>query len=317
MSETDCTMRIRSFMLLVAVTAGSSSDAQNSVVPIEVARTSTYSEGPVFDKEGNLYVSHDRFISVISPDGRVEVWGEGRDPSGHKILADGSHIVCDFDLVRFDSAGKFLEPAAIDCGGQPLRRTNDLTLDSLGGVYFTDSGLASAGALEDEKGKLCYLDSEGSTRLVAEELGFPNGVILTPDGGTLLVGESMPGRNRILHFPVISPGEVGASKVFAKLPPAPDDRFVSPDGMAFDRDGRLYVTHYGMGLIHVFERDGTLFRSLPAGNLAVSNLAFGGAEMNQLYVTGSEDSFDPTLPGVVYRLDLHHVRGLPVRPSAR
>jgi len=303
-------------MFWLAVTV-SALGAQDNIVPVEVARTNTYSEGPVFDGDGNLYVSHDRFISRISPDGEVEIWAETREPSGHKILADGTHLVCDFDLLHLDSTGKILEPAATDCGGQPLRKTNDLTLDSLGGVYFTDPGDPREGALEDEKGKVCYWDADGSTHLIAENLGFPNGVVLTPDGETLLVGESMPGRNRILEFPVISPGKVGDAEVFATLPFPPDDRFVSPDGMAWDHDGRLYVAHYGMGQIQVFEPDGTLVQSLPAGNMAVSNLAFGGAEMSQLYVTGSQDSFDPTLPGFVYRLDLDNVRGLPVPPSAR
>lgn len=310
-------MRVGSVVLFVALTTANVDSAQETVVPVEVARTDTYSEGPVFDKNGNLYVSHDRFISRISPDGDVEIWAETGDPSGHKILADGTHIVCDFDLLRLDAAGNILETAATDCGGQALRKTNDLTLDSLGGIYFTDSGDPTKGALEDEKGKICYLDADGETHLVADKLGFPNGVILTPDGETLLVGESMPGRNRLLQFPVVSPGKVGDSQVFAELPTSPDDRFVSPDGMAFDRDERLYLAHYGMGQIHVFDLDGRLIESLPAGNTAVSNLAFGGPEMNQLYVTGSRDFFDPSLPGFVYRLDLDNVRGLPVQPSVR
>ncbi len=312
-----CSMRVRSVVFLVALTSANLSVPQETVVPVEVARTDTYSEGPVFDKDGNLYVSHDRFISRVAPDGNVQIWAETGAPSGHKILADGTHIVCDFELVRLDAAGKFLETVATDCGGQPIRKTNDLTLDSLGGVYFTDPGVATEGALEDEKGKLCYVDADGATHLVAEKLGFPNGVILTPDGETLLVGEAMPGRNRILQFPVVSPGKVGDSHVFAELPSPPDDRFVSPDGMAFDRDGRLYVAHYGMGQIQVFDLEGRLVQSLPAGNTAVSNLAFGGPEMNQLYITGSRDFFDTSLPGFVYRLDLKNVQGLPVQPSAR
>ena len=82
--------------------------------------------------------------------------------------------------------------------------------------------------------------------------------------------------------------------------------------MALDQEGNLYIAHYGAEQILVLDPRGRLIRSLPAGNLSVSNLAFGGEDMNELYITGSAGDFDE--PGVVYRLDLEGIRGLVILP---
>src|SRR5215831_15120786 len=67
----------------------------SQIRPVEVARVPSYSEGIVFDGRGNAYISHGRFISLISPDGKARIWAETGSPDGHKILPDGTHLVCD------------------------------------------------------------------------------------------------------------------------------------------------------------------------------------------------------------------------------
>src|SRR5262245_58268305 len=111
--------------------------------PIEVARFGGFTEGIVFDWSGNAYVSHGRFISRVSPDGKKSMWAETGAPAGHKILGDGTHLVCDGShhaVLRLDADGKILGVASSQCEGKPLLEPNDLTLDPKGGFYFTDSG---------------------------------------------------------------------------------------------------------------------------------------------------------------------------------
>ena len=285
--------------------------AQDSVEPTVVAQVGAFTEGAVVDGAGNLFVSHGGTISRIAPDGTVSQWAEALHANGHKILTNGEHLICAGPVVlRLDADGQVLGEAASDCGGQPIRLTNDLTLDAHGGFYFTDPGDFSAGALEDELGKVCYVDADGGSHLVADRLGFPNGVVLRADGTTLLVGEMM--RNRILALPITSPGEAGVPSVFADLPPGEEGTLITPDGMALDEDGNLYAAHFGTGYIRVFNPEGTLIRSLPTGMRSPSNLAFGGEDRDQLFITGSEALGD-SHPGVVYRLSLPGVRGLPTR----
>ena len=66
--------------------------AAQEIKPVEVARLPSYTEGPVVDYDGNLFVSepYGKNISRITPDGDVSVWASTGAPNGHKILADGT-----------------------------------------------------------------------------------------------------------------------------------------------------------------------------------------------------------------------------------
>ena len=136
--------------------------------------------------------------------------------------------------------------------------------------------------------------------------------MLRADGKTLLVAESV--RNRVLEYPVLSPGKLGPMKVFSDLPAKQGEQIDNqPDGMALDEAGTLYVAHYGMRQVQVLDSNGKLIRRLPGGNLRTSNVAFGGSKMDQLFVTGSLGG-DGT-PGILFRLDLRGTRGLVILPA--
>lgn len=276
-------------------------------MPVEIARVPSFCEGIVFDSEGNGYISHGKFITRVTPQGSAYVWAEAGRPNGHKILADGSHLVCDGverAVLRFSREGKLLNRASSESDGKPLRAPNDLTLDSHGGFYFTDPGGSSR---ENPIGSVHYVDRRDRTRPVAEGLVFPNGIVLRPDGKTLLVADSR--RNLVLAYQVHSPGWLGAAKVFAHLPEKEFGQVDhQPDGMCLDRQGNLYIAHIGMRQIQVLNPEGRLIRRYPAGNLYPSNVAFGGPHMDRLYITGKDVGSE----GVLVRLELKGVRGLKV-----
>src|SRR5213075_3336879 len=76
---------------------------------VEVFRVPSYCEGVVFDHAGNGYISWDKSITKFSLDGINSVWAETGAPNGHKILADGTHLVCDASqhaVLRLDAEGK-------------------------------------------------------------------------------------------------------------------------------------------------------------------------------------------------------------------
>jgi len=72
-------------------------------------------------------------------------------------------------------------------------------------------------------------------------------------------------------------------EVFAETPGG-----VGGDGVAFDVEGNLYMAHFGTGEISVFSPDGELLEKLPAGGMKPTNVAFGGEDMMELYVTEVE-----------------------------
>lgn len=289
--------------------------AAQETKPVEIARLPSFTEAPVIDYEGNLYVSepYGTDITRISPNGDVSVWASIGNPNGHKILADGTHLVCDrkqHAVLRLSPQGENLGTAVTTCDGRPVREPNDLTLDPRGGFYFTAPG-SMPEAREQHIGMICHVDADGSTRVVADELPFPNGIVLRPDGSRLLV--SLSGTGQIVEFPVTEPGVVGEMKVFAER---------GSDGMALDEDGNLYVTGRGPdgAFVGVLDNTGELKTTYPVPMAFVSNMVFGGPDLRQLWVTGQLHPLgSPRGPdtgnfGLVYRLDLEGVRGLATLP---
>ena len=278
--------------------------AQSDLKPVEVIRADHYTEGPVFDYEGNLYFSERNKVIRLTPGGHSSTWLEA-SANGHKILPDGTHLVCSpgrSAVLHVSAGGEILAEAASECDGRPLRAPNDITLDGYGGFYFSDPG----GSREQPIGTVCYAGSDGASRLVAAGMWVPNGLVLSPNGRTLYVAETVP--NRILRFEVTSPGVPGPIEFFTKLPDN-DGHDASPDGMAVDSDGNVYVAHLGTGSVRVLNANGRLVRTLPAGNYDASNVVFGGPDMSQLFVTGSTGHRSDT-QGRVYRLDLKGVQGV-------
>ncbi len=286
----------------------------DKVEAVKLFEVDNYCEGVVFDHQGTGYVSWKDTVTQFKLDGSHETFVKTGAPNGHKILADGTHLICDASqhaVVRVSADGQMLKPASTECNGVALRGPNDLTLDPQGGFYFTDPGESTK---ENLVGTVHFVDFAGKTHLVASGLAFPNGIVLTEDGKRLLVGESQ--FNRVLEYPVLSPGKVGAMKVFAELPKHSSGKWEDnqPDGMCLDARGNLYVAHYGMRQVQVLDPQGKLLRQYPGGNRQTSNVAFGGPKHDQLFVTGGINADGN--PGGVFRLDLG-VSGrviLPVKP---
>jgi gluconolactonase len=289
--------------------------AESDVRPVKVLEVPGYTEGVVVDRDGAIYISdvYNGTIYRVANEGEPRVWAKTGAPNGHKILPDGSHLVCDGSqhaVLHLNAAGKIIGKAASECDGKPLRAPNDLTLDPKGGFYFTDPGGSS---LDNPIGTVHYVDTNGKTHLVAEGLAFPNGIALRSNGKTLLVGESK--HNRILSYDIISPGKVGRMRLFANLPMKEAEQIANePDGMCLDVAGNLYVAHYGMQQVQVLSPAGKLLRRYRAGNLTTSNVAFSGPRMDQLYVTGALGD-ETKSKGGLFRLDLKGVKGLKILPG--
>lgn len=294
---------------LVFIAAAMGLPPEAGVKPFKVAEAPGYTEGVVVGADGAVYFSdvYHGTIYRVRGDNAPEAWAKTGAPNGHKILPDGTHLVCDGSqraVLRLDAEGRTLGKASSECDGKPLRSPNDLTLDHAGGFYFTDPGGSN---LQNPVGTVHYVDARGKTHLVAEGLAFPNGIALRPDGRKLLVGESQ--HNRILSYEVVSPGRLGRRRVFAGLPTKEGEQIANePDGICLDGAGNLYVAHYGMRQVQVLSPAGRLLRRYAAGNLTTSNVAFGGPRMDQLYVTGALGEEKSTRGGL-FRLDLKGVKG--------
>ncbi len=274
----------------------------------------SYCEGVVFDRLGRGYVSWGKTITQFTIDGKHSMWAETGAPNGHKILADGTHLVCDASqhaVLHLAEDGKQLKAASTQCDGLPLRGPNDLTLDTPnGGFFFSDPGGSD---LESRIGTIHYVDRAGKTSLLDKGLAFPNGIVLTPDGKKLYLAESQT--NQVHVYEVTGPGQLGPRKLFADLPkhPSGDHKRNQPDGMCLDAAGNLYVAHYGMKQVQVLNPQGKLIRQYDGGNETTSNVAFGGPSHTTLYVTGGLGK--EAGEGGIFKIELK-VPGLKILPAA-
>ena len=237
-----------------------------------------YSEGIVFDAEGAAFASvlERKSVFVFRGSGPPSVWYSTVEPNGHKILPDGTHLLAARGGVQHvDPNGTLIEVLT-----PQIATPNDLTLDGDGGVYITAP--AESGQDRDAmRSGVYYLDSARTLRQVADDFCYPNGVAVRADGKSLVVGDSC--NRKVFEFKISSPGVLTDRRLLAELP---NPKSV-PDGMTFDRAGLLYMADYGAGVIVVFSPSGEILRTYPTGLEHPSNVAFGGVDRTDLYVTGS------------------------------
>lgn len=264
-----------------------------------LAASDFYTEGPAIDREGNVYFTTLTGGKIMKVDrqGICSVWAETSCPNGQRILANGDHLVCDSKLamvIRFDSSGNKIEDAASGrCENTVIRTPNDLAVDEDAGFYFTDSVRYD--------GCVYFFGNDGSRRVVAANLDYPNGVALSKDRRKLFIAESY--QNRILVLDLEAPGMAAQEPtVFCVLPRNERDPETGnlPDGIMTDVHNRIWVAHYGMQAVHVISSGGALIRSYDTGIPLTSNLCFG-SDAAELIVTGGRG--EPG-PGDVHRLHL-------------
>lgn len=257
----------------------------------------SFLEGPVFDRLGNLYVTdipHGR-IFRISPDKEwdlvIEYEGE---PNGLKWLQDGVLVIADYlnGLMQLDVNTKEIKPLLPRRHSESFKGVNDLTFDSLGNLYFTDQGQTG---LHDPTGRVYRLSPEGQLTALLTNVPSPNGLVLSPNEKVLFVAATRG--NEIWRTPLMPDGGVAkVGRFFMSHGP------MGPDGLAIDTEGCLYIANPGLGCVWRINSRGepTHAWTSPTGH-AITNLAFGGTDNRQVFVTESESgcvlTFEAPVPG--------------------
>lgn len=215
-----------------------------------VFRGGGFFEGPRW-RDGTWWVSdfYRHTVSRITPDGQETVLFEvDQQPSGLGWLPDGSLVVVsmkDHRLLRFaDGELSVYADLTAHCGGH----LNDLVVTAQGHVFTGDFGFDLMAGGAPATATLKRVDPDGSITVVADELHFPNGAVLTPDGATLVVGETLG--NRYTAFDVAADGSLINRRVWAQFAPTPTggttdevigQLVVAPDGCALDAEGHIWA----------------------------------------------------------------------------
>ena len=254
----------------------------------KIAGDQNFPEGPAWDGSGNLYTSscHGKWITKIS-NGSAEVFlTPSENPftinqtNGLAIGSDGYIYACDYGIgaiLKISPQGK-TEIYASGFGRKKFNRPNDLAFDGSGNLYFTDPKSYSKDTLD---GRVFMIKSEThEVVLVANNLGFPNGIVFSKDYKTVFVCESA--KNRVLKYSIAKDGTLTNQTTFVELPGG------DPDGIAFDKNGNLFVAHFGGGAIYVVEPNGKILYKIKTPGLKPSNIEFGGSDFKTLFLTEDE-----------------------------
>ena len=240
-----------------------------------------FPEGPRW-REGKLWFSdmHAHRVMTVDLAGRAEVVVEvPNQPSGLGWLPDGRLLVVsmtDRRLLRLDPGGLTV---AADLSALASFHCNDMVVDDRGRAYVGNFGFDLHAEAPFRPAELVLVPPDGPPRVVADDLAFPNGCVITPDGRTLVVGES--GGARLTAFTIAADGSLGERRVWALLESA------VPDGICLDAEGAIWVASpVGNEVLRVQE-GGTVLERVRVSTIPFACM-LGGPDRRTLFVATAE-----------------------------
>ncbi|HZZ95626.1 MAG TPA: SMP-30/gluconolactonase/LRE family protein [Jatrophihabitantaceae bacterium] len=239
-----------------------------------------------------LWFAHWRVGEIIATDldGRSEVMAPGRSTMGWSIdwLPDGPLLVTGESLLRQEPDSSFVQHS--DLTGVARHNWNEIVVDrDRGNIYLNGADTANflAGGFP-EPGIVALVAADGTARQVADDIHFPNGMVITPDGSTLVVAESMAGR--LTAFDIQGDGSLNNRRVWS------DD--VAPDGICIDTEGAIWVGAAGVRSMTGNDADpgGAAVRVRDGGEILERiefdrpgfSYALGGPSGHTLFIVGQE-----------------------------
>jgi sugar lactone lactonase YvrE len=244
-----------------------------------------FTEGPRWH-DGKLFFSdmHAHKVMSVDLEGKAQTIVEVPTwPSGLGWLPDGRMLIVsmtDRKLLRLDPDG--LKTHA-DLDTLASFYCNDMVVDGKGRAYVGNFGYDLLSGEPQKPAELILVNPDGSARVAADGFDFPNGTVISPDGKTLVVGESMG--HRLTAFNIQSDGSLSNRRPFADLGEA------VPDGIALDAEGAIWVASpMSKELLRV--RDGgAVAERLKFDTMPIA-CALGGPDRRTLFMLTS-DSINP------------------------
>ncbi len=223
--------------------------------------------------------------------GQSQQWPMSERPACIALHADGG-LLCALEaslvhLVPHDDGHSDLTTLASVTHSQAGMRFNDGRCDRAG--RFWVGSMVMNMALAAPAGVLHRLHDGAVTQPLGLPLVVPNGLAFSPDGRTMYLSDSHPSVQRIWALDLAADGTPTRQRVFVDMQQHPG----RPDGAAVDVDGAYWCCANDAGLVHRFTPDGRLDRSIAVPVSKPSMCAFGGAQMDELYITSIRPATPP------------------------
>ena len=269
-----------------------------------------FGEGPRWH-EGRLWYSdfYQHRVSAVTVDGERETILELDDyPSGLGWLPDGRLLVVSMrekKVMRVERDGAIVEHA--DLSHIATGRCNDMVVAADGNAYVGNFGFEIFERGTPQNAVLALVRPDGTVEVAAEDLAFPNGSVITPDGRTLIVGESF-GRC-YTAFDVRADGTLEHRRTWAQV------EGTAPDGCTLDAEGAIWFANaIGTDVLRVRE-GGEITDRVDVGQGTYA-CALGGDDGCTLFIVSADSSDENEIAGKatgvirMMRVDVPHA-GLP------
>ena len=226
--------------------------------------------------EGRLWFCNwiDRQVVAVDENGKSEVMAV-RDPDSHPMgysidwLPYGRLLVTGDKLRRQEPDGSMVIHAE--------QGANEIVVDARGNIYLNGADFNFVGGGAPKPGYVKLVTPDGRLRQVADDIQFPNGMVITPDNRTLIISESFAGR--LTAFDIDADGGLSNRRVFADG--------LGPDGICLDAEGAVWVGT-GFSVSRVAEGGEVLQRvDLPEGRAPFA-LMLGGPDRRTLLILTAE-----------------------------
>lgn len=244
-----------------------------------------FGEGPRW-RDGRLWYSdfYAHMVRTVDLTGTVrdvvevpnQPSGLGFDPQGRLLIVS----MLDRLLLRLEDDGSLTTVG--DLSAVVAAPCNDMVVDAEGRAYVGNFGFERHKGEDPATTSMWRVDPDGSIHEVATDLFFPNGTVITPDGGTLIVGETFG--NRLTAFDRGPDGSLSNKRMFADTPG------VFPDGICLDAEGAIWVADpRGRRVVRVLD-GGRIAEEVPLEDRGAYACMLGGPEGRHLFVITNQDS---------------------------
>jgi sugar lactone lactonase YvrE len=227
--------------------------------------------------EGRLWFCNwiDRQVVAVDMGGTAEVMVT-RDPAsfpmGYSIdwLPDGRLLTTGDKVRRHEPDGSIAVHAD--------QRANEIVVDAGGNAYVNGADLDFVAGAPPKPGYIKLISPDGQVRQVADDIQFPNGMVISPAGRMLIVSESFAGR--LTAFDIDDDGSLSGRRVFAEG--------LGPDGISMDAEGAIWVQTGGFAVVRVAEGGEVLQQVELEENRAPFALMLGGPDRRTLFICTAE-----------------------------
>ena len=240
-------------------------------------------EGPAVAEDGSLYVvnyQEQGTIGRVLGKNNVELFvrlpnnsiGNGIqfDQQGNMYIAD--YVNHNVLIVRKDkSNGQFVNEVKTYAHSSLMNQPNDIAMMDNGIIFASDPNWSNG------TGNLWRINKNAQVTLLEGDMGTTNGVAMSPNNKTLYVNESV--QRNVWQYEIDDSGNISNKRLLINFP----DHGL--DGMRTDKHGRLFIARYGKGVVAIISPDGELLKEVKLKGRFPTNVAFGGEQQKQVFVT--------------------------------